>query len=100
MGATPLSQLIVHREVSLGPALPPVADRVWVQTHPSSCLRMGQEGMCRQQEHQAGALAKLVFDRALCDVLLALGHKSRWDIGAIRGERSRHDVHPFSKISL
>jgi len=97
MGATPPSRLIVPGEVPLSPALPPVADRVRVQTHPSSCLHMGQEGRRRQQQHQAGALAPLVLNRSVCDEWLAWGHKSRGEIGAIRWQRSRHDVHPFEK---
>ena len=51
-----------------------------------------------QQEPQAGALAQLVLDRAPCDELLTLDHKRSGDIGTIRWERSRHDVHPFQNM--
>jgi hypothetical protein len=43
-------------------------------------------------------LAKLVLDRAPCDELLTLDHKRGGEIGAIRWERSRHDVHPFQNM--
>ena len=39
-GVTPPSRLIVQAEVPCGPSLPPVADRVGVQTHLRSRLHM------------------------------------------------------------
>jgi hypothetical protein len=66
--------------------------------HPSGCLPMGEERLDVQQEDQAGTLAQLVLDRAPSHELLALGHKSSGEIGAIRRERSGHDGHPFQSI--
>jgi hypothetical protein len=51
-----------------------------------------------QQEHQAGALPKLVLDRASSTDLVAVSNKTRGEIGAIHGERSRHNGHPFARI--
>jgi hypothetical protein len=53
-----------------------------------------------KQEHQAGALPKLVCDRSLHNELLALGNKACREIGAIRWARSRHDLRPFEQISF
>jgi hypothetical protein len=97
-GGAPPSRLIVQAEVPCGPSLSPVADRIGVQTHSRGRLPMRQEGLRVQQEHQAGALAQLVLDRAPCDELWTLDHKRRGEIGAIRWERSRHDVHPFQNM--
>jgi hypothetical protein len=97
-GVTPPSRLIVQAEVPLGPSLPPVADRIGVQTHPRGRLHMRQEWLRVQQEHQAGALAKLVLDRTPSDELLALDHKGGGEIGAVRWERSRHEGHPFQRV--
>jgi hypothetical protein len=41
-GVTPPSQLIVQGEVPLGPSLPPMADGVRVQPHPSGRLPIGE----------------------------------------------------------
>jgi hypothetical protein len=51
-----------------------------------------------QQAHQASPLAKLLLDGAPCDELLALDHKCGGEIGAIRGERSRHERHSLQKV--
>ena len=51
-----------------------------------------------QQEHQAGTLPKLVLDRAPSTDLVAVSNETRGEIGAIRGERSRHNGHPFARI--
>jgi hypothetical protein len=75
-----------------------MADGVRVQPHPSGRLPMGEDRLGVQQEDQAGALAKLILDRALRNELVALGNKSGREIGAIRRERSRHDVHPFNSV--
>jgi hypothetical protein len=51
-----------------------------------------------QQEHQTGALAKLIGDRTPCDELLALDHERGGEIVAMRWERSRHEGHPLQKV--
>ena len=51
-----------------------------------------------QQEYQAGALLKLVLDRASSTDLVAVSNKTRGEIGAVPGERSRHNGHPFARI--
>ena len=56
--------------------------------------------MLVKQEHQAGALPKLVGDRSLDNELLALGNKACREIGAIHWARSRHDLRPFEQISF
>jgi hypothetical protein len=95
---TPPSRLIVQAKVPFGPSLPPVAHRVRVQTNLSGRLHVRQAGLRVQQEHQASALAKLILDRAPCDELLTLDHKCGGEMGAIRGERSRHEGHPLQKV--
>lgn len=82
----------------MGPALPPMADGVRMQPHPSGRLPMGEERLGVKQEDQAGTLAQLVRDRAPSNELLALGNKCSGEIGAIRRERSGHDVYPFKSI--
>jgi hypothetical protein len=59
---------------------------------------MRQKWLRVRQEHQAGALAKLVGACALCDELWALGNKRGGAIGAIRWERSRQEGHPGQNI--
>jgi hypothetical protein len=55
--------------------------------------------MLIKQEHHAGALPKLVGDRAPHNELLALGNKACRDIGAIRWARSGHDLSTTTKVS-
>src|SRR5512144_1200625 len=71
-----------------------------MQTHPCGGFSMRAERMLVKQEHQAGALPKLVGDRSLDNELLALGNKVCREIGAIRRARSRHDLRPCEKISF
>src|SRR5512144_531266 len=71
-----------------------------MQTHPCGGFSMRAERMLVKQEHQAGALPKLVGDRSLDNELLALGNKVCREIGAIRRARSRHDLRPFEQISF
>jgi hypothetical protein len=71
-----------------------------MQTHPCGGFPMRAERMLVKQEHQAGALPKLVGDRSLHNELLALRNKACREIGAIRWARSRHDLRPFEHISF
>jgi hypothetical protein len=96
-GFPPPSRLSVQGEIPLGPSLPPMAARIRVQTHPSSCLPRGKEWWRVHQQDQAGSLAKLVLDRSPGNERCALGNKRGGEIGAICRERSRPAVHPFKK---
>ena len=69
-----------------------------MQTHLRGCFSMRAERRLVKQEHRAGSLPKLVLDRSPHNELLALGNDACWEIGAIRYERSRHDMHPFGNI--
>ena len=78
-------RLVLEREISLGPSLPPKPDGIGVESDAGRGLGIGQERLVVKEEGQFGSLTELIAGGATVDQGLGLCQELGREFGAISG---------------
>jgi hypothetical protein len=75
--------LVLEREMTLGPSLPPEPDGIGVESDAGGGLGVGKEWLLVKEEGQFGSLAQLIAGGTTVDQGLGLSQELRREFGPI-----------------